>query len=159
MKEKKTTELSLNATMTLNGIEVPLTATVDLLDYRIADAEAVHQMLSDDNAPPTLRETRRQEHLGTDKVVNRNEYSRKTKGTIIHAVAFNTIQNQVAPWTLVQSFTRYTKGYNQEDERIIYKINNTQYDQPCFFLSRSKNSGLSVEYQFFLKYSNIYGLS
>jgi len=114
-ERKQTTEMKLNATMTLNGLEVPLTATVDLLEYRIADAEAVHQMLSDDNAPPTLRETRRQEHLGTDKVVNRNEYYRKTKGTIIHAVAFNTIQNQVAPWTLVQSFTQYTKGYNQEE--------------------------------------------
>ena len=43
-ERNETTELKLNATMTLNGLEVPLTATVDLLQARKADVEAVHRI-------------------------------------------------------------------------------------------------------------------
>jgi hypothetical protein len=39
---KESTEVTLSATMTVNGREVPMTATVDLLEFRKADAEAMH---------------------------------------------------------------------------------------------------------------------
>jgi len=114
-ERNQTTEMKLNATMTLNGLEVPLTATVDLLQARKADVEAIHRMMADDDAPPTLRQKRRTEHLCTENVVNRNLFWPKAKGTILHAVAYQTIQQQDGPWSLQQPFTHYVNGYNQEE--------------------------------------------
>ena len=72
-------------------------------------------MMADDDGPPTLRQKRRTEHLGTENVVNRNLFWRKAKGTILHAVAYQTIVRQDTPWTLQQPFTRYVNGHNQEE--------------------------------------------
>ena len=122
-EQKEATEVTLNATMTVNGREVPMTATVDLLEFRKADAEAIHQLLSDDDAPPTLRETRRHAHLGTENHVRRSKYWRGALGTIVHAAAFLTVRDQASPWTLVQSFTHYVKGDNKDELPEVEHLN------------------------------------
>lgn len=151
-ERNETTELKLNATMTLNGLEVPLTATVDLLQARKADVEAVHRMMADDDGPPTLRQKRRTEHLGTENVVNRSLFWRKAKGTILHAVAYQTILRQDTPWTLQQPFTRYVNGYNQEELPEVKHLEVPDEDglDYCTGVALATFDGVPVELSFWV---------
>ena len=93
-----------------------MTATVDLLQARKADVEAVHRMMATTIPPP--RQKRRTEHLGTEKVVNRNLFWRKAKGTILHAVAYQTIVRQDArdaPTTFTCNVNGTTKRNSQRN--------------------------------------------
>ena len=69
-------------------------------------------MMADDDGPPTLRQKRRTER-GHREGRQSQPVLAQGKGTILHAVAYQTIVRQDTPWTLQQPFTRYVNGYNQ----------------------------------------------
>ena len=78
-----------------------------------ANAEALHR-LSTDDAIPTLRDNRRNEHLGED-YTHQNKFWRHF-GHIVHAASHRLITSNQAGWGLVRPFIRYTAGYQKEEE-------------------------------------------
>jgi hypothetical protein len=106
--------LAVTGQLTLNNNPVDVAVGIDMLDYHRANAEALHR-LSTDDAIPTLRDNRRNEHLGED-YTHQNKFWRHSFGHIVHAASHRLITSNRAGWDLVRPFVRYTAGYQKEEE-------------------------------------------
>ena len=106
--------LAVTGQLTLNNNPVDVAVGIDMLDYHRANAEALHR-LSTDDAIPTLRDNRRNEHLGED-YTHQNKFWRQSFGHIVHAASHRLITSNQAGWDLVRPFVRYTAGYQKEEE-------------------------------------------
>ena len=113
-QETTKTMLAVTGQLTLNNNPVDVAVGIDMLDYHRANAEALHR-LSTDDAIPTLRDNRRNEHLGED-YTHQNKFWRHSFGHIVHAASHRLITSNRAGWDLVRPFVRYTAGYQKEEE-------------------------------------------
>ena len=104
------TKLTLNATMNLDGTEVPMEATVDMLQFHKANAAGLFGMMIDDDTP-TLRKKQREEHLGLEHV-RASRFWRGKFGQMMHAITHQTITAGTSDWNLDQGFIHFTNGSN-----------------------------------------------
>ena len=120
--ENAKTTLAIQGQLTMNNTPVAMEVNIDLLDYHKKNAEALHRLVEMDEFP-TMRETRRKEHLG-EKTTRQNRFWRHTLGHITHGANHLAITQSSGPWSLVQEFVTYTRGEqkNEEPEQKVLTV-------------------------------------